>query len=329
MTWLAVLVLAATAWLAAANLADKPAASAQTRQLQSVQSRAETVFSTLKEAETGQRGYLLTGDLGYLRSYMLARERLDRDLASLATAPMSGDRRHSRMDIIRDLAAAKMVELHRSVTLLEAGMTAAALEVVRTNESRRTMEAIRAEVDALELESMTPLAVAAAEDASLPSWAPVVVLGKAIFGLAAEAPAGFQTLADTIGAEHRSAIKAVLARAVDPVEPDDHYAFEHRLQQGACQDVWIAAAGKVLFQPYPDAPAGRRPVRSFGIVRDISRTRHQQEDQYQAGLLLRTIVEASSGLIYAKDLQGRMLLANASVMNLIGKPWDQVRGRRE
>ena len=512
MTWLAVLLLAATAWFAAANLIAQHAAGAQTKQSQPVQSTAETVLSTLKDAETGQRGYLLTGDLSYLEPYMLARERLNRDLESLAKAPVLGEREHSRIDIIRELAAAKMVELNRTVTLFQLGMAAAALELVRTNEGRRTMEAILAEVEALQVESMTPLAVAAAEDASLLTWAPVVALGsagllllggatrklrlarphvvtelyqvshvahahgltsglicspagrilywspgaerlygyrsdqavgqighqllrtcfpapmaeieesllkdgfwqgeltqtcrggeirhvnavwavhrgharmadaiiqtasdisalkrveaelaesqvklrlaldaadqglwqwdigednwtmvwddrcKAIFGLAAEAPVGFQTWADTIGPEQRSAIKAVLARAVDPAEPDDRYMFQHHLQQGARGDVWITAAGRVLFQPDPDAPAGRRPVRSFGIVRDISQTRHQEEDQHQAVVLLRAIVEASSALIYAKDRQGRMLLANASVMNLIGKPWDQVRGRTD
>jgi PAS domain-containing protein len=34
-------------------------------------------------------------------------------------------------------------------------------------------------------------------------------------------------------------------------------------------------------------------------------------------------------LIYAKDLEGRMLLANPPVLALIGKPWSEVEGRTD
>jgi PAS domain S-box-containing protein len=45
--------------------------------------------------------------------------------------------------------------------------------------------------------------------------------------------------------------------------------------------------------------------------------------------LLRTIVESAPTLIYAKDLDGRMLLANPPALALIGKPWSQVEGRTD
>ena len=45
--------------------------------------------------------------------------------------------------------------------------------------------------------------------------------------------------------------------------------------------------------------------------------------------VLRGIVEAAPGLIYAKDAQGRMILANIAVLRLIGKPWSEVEGRTD
>jgi PAS domain-containing protein len=45
--------------------------------------------------------------------------------------------------------------------------------------------------------------------------------------------------------------------------------------------------------------------------------------------LLQTIVESALSLIYAKDLEGRMLLANPPVLALIGKPWPEVEGRTD
>lgn len=45
--------------------------------------------------------------------------------------------------------------------------------------------------------------------------------------------------------------------------------------------------------------------------------------------LLRTIVESAPTLIYAKDIEGRMLLANPPALALIGKPWAEVEGRTD
>jgi PAS domain S-box-containing protein len=45
--------------------------------------------------------------------------------------------------------------------------------------------------------------------------------------------------------------------------------------------------------------------------------------------LLRAILETASGLIYAKDRQGRMLVANETTLALIGKSWAEVSGRTD
>jgi two-component system, LuxR family, sensor kinase FixL len=51
--------------------------------------------------------------------------------------------------------------------------------------------------------------------------------------------------------------------------------------------------------------------------------------QEQSDSLLRTIVEAAPGLIFAKDPDGRMLLANRATLDLIGKAWPEVEGRTD
>ncbi len=45
--------------------------------------------------------------------------------------------------------------------------------------------------------------------------------------------------------------------------------------------------------------------------------------------LLRTIMQTVPGLIYAKDLQGRMIVANPAVLDLVGKPWSAIEGRTD
>ncbi len=58
-------------------------------------------------------------------------------------------------------------------------------------------------------------------------------------------------------------------------------------------------------------------------LRDTERKRAQSD------ILLRTIVDSAPGLIYAKDREGRMLLANPPALSLIGRPWEEVAGRTE
>jgi PAS domain S-box-containing protein len=54
-----------------------------------------------------------------------------------------------------------------------------------------------------------------------------------------------------------------------------------------------------------------------------------KEELRQTNVLLRAIVEAAPGLIYAKDRAGRLILANSAALALIGKPWAQVQGRTD
>jgi len=46
----------------------------------------------------------------------------------------------------------------------------------------------------------------------------------------------------------------------------------------------------------------------------------------QSDILLRTIVDSAPGLIYAKDREGRLLLANPPTLALIGRRWEEVAG---
>jgi PAS domain S-box-containing protein len=71
------------------------------------------------------------------------------------------------------------------------------------------------------------------------------------------------------------------------------------------------------------AALAARVDRTEGELRVAERHRHQST------ALLSTVIEAVPGLIYAKDLSGRMLLANQATLDLIGKHWSQVEGKRD
>ena len=60
-----------------------------------------------------------------------------------------------------------------------------------------------------------------------------------------------------------------------------------------------------------------------------ARLRVAERERAQSNALLQTIVESAPVLIYAKDREGRMLLANPPALKLIGKSWADVRGRTD
>ena len=104
------------------------------------------------DAETGQRGYLITSDPDYLapyhrgmREWPLAQERLENSLRDVATAEQS--RLVGRM---RVLAERKFAELEDTVEQVEAGDVAGARARVLTDEGRSAMVEFRRIVTRLE-----------------------------------------------------------------------------------------------------------------------------------------------------------------------------------
>ncbi len=103
----------------------------------------------LVDAETGQRGYLLTHDPIYLGPYEDARTEigplLDRivDSYMFGDAKPPGDNIRERLQKLRELGTAKMDELAASLTLEASNQHGAALELIRTDYGRRTMDALR------------------------------------------------------------------------------------------------------------------------------------------------------------------------------------------
>lgn len=110
----------------------------------------EAVLSDLKDAETGQRGYLLTGDSAYLAPYGAARARVDVEIATLRELGARRGMRLRRLDTLSTYAAAKFSELDATIALRrEKGLDAAAA-VVGTDRGKQIMDSARALVARME-----------------------------------------------------------------------------------------------------------------------------------------------------------------------------------
>ncbi len=112
-------------------------------EIQGTRFELAALLAAYVDAETGQRGYILTGDEKYLVPYEVAREALARGGARLKTmlAP-----RAAVADLHARLAAAgdrKMKELAQTIELRRTEGLEAALEVIRRNEGQVLMDRLR------------------------------------------------------------------------------------------------------------------------------------------------------------------------------------------
>jgi signal transduction histidine kinase/DNA-binding response OmpR family regulator/CHASE3 domain sensor protein len=116
----------------------------------------EVVVSTLKDAETGQRGYLLTGDEKYLQPFLQAESRLDGQLDAVQRE-LEDDGQRRLLEDARGFARAKMIELRGTVELRQKGHAEEALNVVRTDRGKQDMDQLRAAIAAMEATERTQL----------------------------------------------------------------------------------------------------------------------------------------------------------------------------
>jgi signal transduction histidine kinase len=147
------LILAGLAAAAAALAsADADAWAAHSAEVRRVEARLSRL---IQAAETGQRGYLLTGDPTYLDPFTAARRDLPAAQAELRALTGDNATQQVRLGQLRPIIDDKIAELERSTERMQKGDEAGALAIVRTNAGRdlmRRVQAAIAEFDRAEVE---------------------------------------------------------------------------------------------------------------------------------------------------------------------------------
>ncbi|HEY3851476.1 MAG TPA: response regulator [Steroidobacteraceae bacterium] len=106
-------------------------------------SQLQAMLSTLKDAETGQRGYLLTGRESYLEPFETAKQALAPESTAARSLVADDPAQRHRLESLIALANVKMQELSQTVDLRRAGQTDAAMELVLSDRGKDTMDRIR------------------------------------------------------------------------------------------------------------------------------------------------------------------------------------------
>ena len=139
---LLVVALLATAW----NVGAGARSAAQARRDTALSDRAEAILSAMKDLETGERGFLLTGVEMFLEPYRAAEARLEE---YLPPAPASGPQGAADLPEVRSLVERKRDVAAQAIRIRRAQGVEAAVAFVASGQDKATMDALRVRVATL------------------------------------------------------------------------------------------------------------------------------------------------------------------------------------
>ncbi|MFY9552313.1 MAG: PAS domain S-box protein [Thermoanaerobaculia bacterium] len=153
---LVVLAIIALAWVLDVNIARLREEVRAVERTRSVVMEVERTLSALKDAEAGQRGYLLTSEPEYLRPYEAAVVDVRGRLGKLERLTAANSQKQRVAELSR-LAQAKLEELAETVRLAQSGDRDGALRIVQAGTGQRLMDQIRDVVDRISQEERAEL----------------------------------------------------------------------------------------------------------------------------------------------------------------------------
>ena len=123
-----------------------------------------TALAAIKDVETGARGFVITGQDGFLEPFRAGMQALPRLMKELRVLTADNPAQQRRLDELDKLVTRKIEEMNRFIEVRRgAGGAEAAQKLVATGEGQRTMDGIRRLLDEMEGAEHELLKVRAAE----------------------------------------------------------------------------------------------------------------------------------------------------------------------
>nr|WP_245260690.1 CHASE3 domain-containing protein [Mesorhizobium sp. L2C054A000] len=119
------------------------------RQAVEYQELLSGLLTMAQEAETSQRGYLLTGEKSYLQPYRQAVDAIPGQLAHIDGMTAPDDELVQQINHVKDALSQNQAELAETIALYDRGDAAKALELVRSGQGKAAMDQIRASMDTI------------------------------------------------------------------------------------------------------------------------------------------------------------------------------------
>ena len=250
-----------------------------------VQTQLGELLTNLQDAETGQRGYVITGVDSYLAPYTTGTARTEDNRKRLSQLVSDNPRQQSRVDSLAPLITDKLTELQQTIDTRRARDFAAAQAIVMSDRGKKSMDAIRSIVQDMNADEdllLKKRSETALTDARNAKW--VIVLGG-LLALSIAAIAGLMItrnvagplkrltaiaekitvgdLSTTMATDARSDEVGALARAFDRM------TRSLRAMATAAEQI---AAGNLRITVQPQSP---NDVLGNAFVRMVENLRHQ------------------------------------------------------
>jgi methyl-accepting chemotaxis protein len=196
---LTLVVIAVVSYRNASRLIENDAWVTHTQQ---VRTELADLLSELKDAETGQRGYLVTGDESYLAPYQSALVAIKGTLDDVRRLTSDNPDQQRRLSAMSPLIDAKLAELKQTIDLRRTAGFDAALKVVVTNVGKTYMDQVRSITAEADQEERDLLKLRSEEARASADMTMAIILWGGLLGTLAVAGIGWliaRSLSQQIG----------------------------------------------------------------------------------------------------------------------------------
>jgi methyl-accepting chemotaxis protein len=167
--------------LAYLSIVSLETTSVEVEHTHTVINRISSVLSALQDAETGQRGFIITGNDSFLEPYLTSVDDVDDRVAELRSLTSDNPNQQRRLDTLEPLIAAKLDEMSRALDLRTSGGFEAAQARINEGTGKQYMDDIRAVLADMEQEENALLIRRAADvDAASSSGKSIIIWGTVI-----------------------------------------------------------------------------------------------------------------------------------------------------
>lgn len=174
---LLLLISGTASYISIRNLIESAAWVSHTHE---VLQHLENESSILKDAETGQRGFLLTGDRLFLRPYEAAAETATQDLETIRSMTSDNNTQQVNVDTLRVLVNTRFLLLQDAINKKNSGTTLTNIEFLEGNVY---MNKIRDQINAMKNEENRLLAIRTTALSKIVSYVPFIIILASVLGL--------------------------------------------------------------------------------------------------------------------------------------------------
>jgi len=188
LTLLLMVIIGVVAYFSIVRLADTSRAVAHSHV---VLERLADVLAKLIDAETGQRGFVITGDDAFLETYRSGSTSVVQSIKQLRTTLLDDPAQRQLLEQAEPLVTAKLDELARSIEVRRSGGFEAAARLVSSGEGKRYMDDLRRVLGRIEVQERGRLEQRAREVQRAESNTTWTIVLTTLFTLAVSVALGF------------------------------------------------------------------------------------------------------------------------------------------